>query len=86
MQLGARHLVRALLFVAGCARSSTPVEAPSSPVSTTRTSAAELASDAPHVGKPQQHAETEPKGEDRPKDEPRREGERKPRGGFSGYK
>lgn len=100
MKLGrtAAIVVLVLACGTGCgARSAKPADVPQT-TSTTQLSAAELApAEAPHVGKPQQHAErpvdasapasAEDRSDERPKPEPRKDADRRPSGGgFSGYK
>lgn len=76
----------------GCGRASAPKQpsaVTTTSVSTTQVTAAELnrSADAPKVGKPQQHVDAAVLDEEAgKKDEPQRHGERKPGGGFSGYK
>jgi len=87
--------VAALLAIlaVGCGGSGSParpVSAPVTPVSNVRLMAAELrgTDDAPKVGKPQYGAAPSEVQADESKryDEPRRRPDRRPGGGFSGYK
>lgn len=83
--LGSLVLVLPLLAACGGHEEKAP-QSPAS-VSTTHVSAAEMSSDvaeAPHATAPQAHGEHSDA--DVVKDEPRRHSERKPGGGFSGYK
>jgi hypothetical protein len=82
--------VLAGVLATGCSTTPrpTPVYVPADAVSTVRLMAAEIRStdDAPKVGKSQHSDATFDEDDAAKKDAPQRRGERKPGGGFSGYK
>jgi hypothetical protein len=72
-------------LAAGCGQKANPPAASPASVSTTSVTAADYEIAPPKVGQPQAHVDASVPETDT-KAEPRRHGDRKPGGGFSGYK